>query len=125
MLYCVSSGLIIACEYIIYYALVFKIVIVGDKLPYLDRNQLYYIYATQEPSATIYTSNLYSICACCIGTYNVLQGQPCLYALEQAPLFSFLLFKQKTHNMYFTTLPILTLNFFAGLSSVFTIIVRC
>jgi len=44
-LYRVSSGLIIALKYIIYYALVFEIVIVGDKLPYLDRNELYYIYA--------------------------------------------------------------------------------
>jgi len=58
MLYCISSGLIIARVYIIilYYALVFEIVIVGDKLPYLDRNELYYVYATRElvrPSAAI------------------------------------------------------------------------
>lgn len=98
-IYCVSSGLIIACEYFILHTLVFEIVIVGDKLPYLDRNELYYIYATRElvrPSAITRV-----ISAFCIGTNtDVLQDQPCPCALEQAPLFSFYSSNRK-HIIYF------------------------
>lgn len=56
----------------------FEIVIVGDKLPYLDRNQPYYIYSTQEPGRPSATTRVIClVSACCIGTYDVLQGQPC------------------------------------------------
>lgn len=74
-------------------------------------------YSRARSTVCSYYTRVISVCCIilCIGTCDVLQGQPCRCALGQAPLFSFLLFKQKTHNNnIFSTLPILTLNFFAG-----------
>lgn len=81
---------------ILLYALVFEIiVIVGDKLPYLGRNEL-----------------LESLFRCLLHGLSLMifcrVSLAC--ALGRAPLFCFLLFKQKTHNI--STLPILTLNIF-------------